>query len=320
MRKEKVTNPKILRLRLKKMDLASLKYRNKFLDNKTGLYKKKYTERRSCPVCNSNNKTRIFQKEGGFFVKCNKCTMVYLDPVFKDRELIKYYKNNIPIQSAACVMGNDFYDTIYNSGLKIIQKHIKSKNKKILDVGCCSGMFLDIAKKKGWLTYGTELNKKEYIMAKKNHVVWSDDLEEIDFNEKFDAVTFWDVFEHLKKPTKVLKFIRKILKKNGVIFLQIPNSNSLAAKILREKCNMFDPIEHVNLYNKDALKLLSKKHKLKILEMVSVIDELNVIKNYLNYEHPYLGSQRKFKEMKFLNTQNIHMSYSGYKLQVLISL
>ena len=83
---------------------------------------------------------------------------------------------------------------------------------------------------------------------------------------------------------------------------------------------MFDPIEHVNLYNKDALKLLSKKHKLKILEMVSVIDELNVIKNYLNYEHPYLGSQTKFKEMKFLNTQNIHTSYLGYKLQVLISL
>ena len=108
MKKEKVTNPKILRLRLKKLDLASLKYRNKFLDNKTGLYKKKYTERRSCPVCNSNNKIRIFQKEGGFFVKCNKCTMVYLDPVFKDKELIKYYKNNIPIQSAACVMGNDF--------------------------------------------------------------------------------------------------------------------------------------------------------------------------------------------------------------------
>ena len=40
-------------------------------------------------------KIRIFQKEGGFFVKCNKCTMVYLDPVFKDKELIKYYKNNI---------------------------------------------------------------------------------------------------------------------------------------------------------------------------------------------------------------------------------
>ena len=40
--------------------------------------------------------------------------------------------------------------------------------------------------------------------------------------------------------------------------------------------------------------------------MVSVIDELNVIKNYLNYEHPYLGSQTKFKEMKFLNTQYSH--------------
>ena len=39
--------------------------------------------------------------------------------------------------------------------------------------------------------------------------------------------------------------------------------------------------------------------------MVSVIDELNVIKIILIMS-THFGSQTKFKEMKFLNTQNIH--------------
>ena len=66
----------------------------------------------------------------------------------------------------------------------------------------------------------------------------------------------WDVFEHIKDPHKILKEIKKKLVKNGLIFMQIPSSDSIAAKILREKCNMFDPIEHVNLYNLNSLRKL----------------------------------------------------------------
>ena len=48
------------------MDLASLKYRNKFLDNKN-VQEKIYREKILSSL-DSNTKTRIFQKEGGFFV------------------------------------------------------------------------------------------------------------------------------------------------------------------------------------------------------------------------------------------------------------
>ena len=52
----------------------------------------------------------------------------------------------------------------------------------------------------------------------------------------------WDVFEHIKNPHKILSEIKKRLNKKGLIFIQIPNSDSIAAKVLREKCNMFDPM------------------------------------------------------------------------------
>tara|TARA_B100001123_G_C15193745_1_gene980515 strand:+ start:347 stop:1306 length:960 start_codon:yes stop_codon:yes gene_type:complete len=316
MKKLKISDPKKLRTKMKSLDISATNYRNQFINKKSKLYRSEYTEKRNCPACKSNNYLKIFKKEGGIFVKCLNCTMVYLNPVFKDKELIKYYENNVTVQSVACVMGKKFYQSIYGSGLKLIESF--SKKGKMLDVGCCSGMFLDVAKKKGWSTYGTEINKIEYKMAAKNHTVWKHDLEKIHFKEKFDAVTFWDVFEHIKHPYKTLKNVDKILNKNGVIFLQVPNSNSLAAKILREKCNMFDPIEHVNLYNTIALEHISKISKFKILKINSVIDEINVIKNYLNYEDAYLGSQNKLRPLNFINIKNIHKNFMGYKLQVIL--
>ena len=73
-----------------------------------------------------------------------------------------------------------------------------------------------------------------------------------------------------------------------MIFIQIPNSDSIAAKVLREKCNMFDPIEHVNLYNLSALKTLL----LQILNFKYKICNwwIGSGKNYLNYDDPYSGN------------------------------
>ena len=41
------------------------RYRLSFINKKTGFYYSNFTEKRNCPVCNSNKKIKIFQKEGG---------------------------------------------------------------------------------------------------------------------------------------------------------------------------------------------------------------------------------------------------------------
>ena len=186
---------------------------------------------------------------------------------------------------------------------------------------CCSGgFFLDLAKKKNWKTHGIEINKNEYLIAsKKKHIVWNKEISKLNIKEKFDVVTLWDVFEHIKDPHKILKEIKKKLVKNGLIFMQIPSSDSIAAKILREKCNMFDPIEHVNLYNLNSLRKLFSITKFKIIFIKSVIDEASVVKNFLNYDDPYLGNFKSSKKINFLSPKLIHKNFQGYKLQILIS-
>ena len=79
----------------------------------------------------------------------------------------------------------------------------------MLDIGCSSASFLDLAKNRSFKTYGIELNKSEFEVAnKKGHRVYNDLLKNINFDTKFNVVTLWDVFEHIKDGENCLKEIK----------------------------------------------------------------------------------------------------------------
>jgi len=298
----------------------SIENHKKYIDSTTGLFFDKYTKHRTCPVCSSENELNIFSKEGGTYVKCQNCTMVYLNPVFKDDAIVEYYQTNHTEQAELVESDtDDFYINIYSEGLNDIQ-NATSNISSILDIGCSSGTFLDLAKKRELKTFGIELNKAEYEFANnKGHKVFNELLEKIDFDTKFDAITMWDVFEHIIDGEFYLHQMKSLLNEDGVIFLQIPSSDSLAAKILQEHCNMYDGLEHVNLYGVETIKKLATKCNLEVLSLKTVISEIGVINNYLSYENPYLGNTTN-KEFvtNLIDEKKIHETLQGYKLQVVL--
>ena len=284
---------------------------------KNSFYKKKFLEKRNCPLCNSKRKSTLFKKRGGIYTKCKQCELVYLDPVFKDRELSEYYQNLHDAQSVVTKNESTFYKKIYTIGLKSIENVIKKGI--ILDIGCSSGYFLDIAKSRGWTTFGIELGKKEAKIAKSFHKVFEKDIQHLDKSQKFDVITMWDVIEHIKNGNKSLKYMRERLRKNGLIFFQTPNVNSLAARILQEKCNVFDGLEHVNLYDETTMRLLAQRNGFRIIHYKSVISEIPIISNYLDYSHPYLGESKFGKSvLGLINEKKLHKNLLGYKMQVIL--
>jgi len=292
-------------------------YRRSFIDPSTGLVAVKYTEHRACPVCEAASDRRIFVKNGGTYVKCGACGMVYLNPVFTDNALRTYYENNTSVQASAHVNESEFYRSIYSKGLHSAEKFAKAGS--ILDIGCSSGFFLDIAKVSGWQTYGIELNRSEIQIAReKGHKVWSTAIEEIRFDTKLNVITMWDVFEHIKAGRQYLQSLKNLLDNNGLVFLQIPSAASLAARVLQERCNMFDGIEHVNLYTPRTISVLCEKAGFEILHFETVIDELQVLKKYLDYEDPYFGDRDVGSDIAFLTGDLIHEARLGYKMQIVI--
>lgn len=317
MKTETTDAKKLHKARAFSYDLAD-KYVQLFINPKTGRFYDKHVRMRNCPVCGSKKSHVIFFKDGGDYVKCEKCTMIYPNPVFKESSLKEFYQIVDSGQAKITESESDFYTEIYSKGLSATTKYVKGG--KLLDVGCGSGFFLDIAKKKKWATTGVELSPTDVTIARSHgHEIYTDLIEDITFKEKFDVITLWDVFEHIVEGHPYLKRLSKLLTKDGVIFMQIPNSGSLAARIMREKCNMFHTLGHVSLYNPQTIELMAQKSGFKIVHMETVISEIAVMNNFLNYEHPYFGSEPSPKKLLGLMTaEDLHAQKLGYKMQIVM--
>ncbi len=293
---------------------------SRFINKATGRFEDEYVEQRNCPVCDSNKSEFLFLKAGGTHVKCASCGMIYLNPVFTDEALTRFYQDNHTGQSDMVDDDVEFYSAIYNQGLDLV----KLRNPgivNVLDYGCSGGFFLDVAKKSGVENcFGMELNKIEADISKsKGHRIHNGLLESNPFIEKFDLITLWDVFEHIKDGKSYLTKFRDLLAEHGLLFLQVPNAMSLAARIMQEHSNMYDGLEHVNLYAPDTLKLVAEQAGFEVVEMQTIIPEMNVLNNYLNYENGYTGTQDATNNLLGVVTEEqLHKNLLGYKIQAVL--
>lgn len=319
---KKTLTTRELHLERKTMWDNSMANHEKYMDINTGLFQDQLLEDRNCPTCGSKNHAHLFFKSGGTYVRCIDCEMVFLNPVFKNEALETYYRNNHDLQSAIVAQDFSFYRELYTKGLSGFQKlysHIP--NPKILDIGCSAGGFLNIAKEFGWNTFGLEFNQQEAKVSRQNqHEVFEMDLGSFIKTSqiKFNAITLWDVFEHIKNGVDLLEQARTVLDSGGGVFIQSPTPTALAARMLQAKCNMFDGLEHVNLYTYENINYIAQKTGFEIHSHCTVISEKGVINNYLDYQDPYLGNTKASLINEVVTDDYILNNQLGYKFQIFL--
>ncbi len=97
--------------------------------------------------------------------------------------------------------------------------------RRILDVGCGRGAFLDLAKANGCETFGTELNRPAVEAARaRGHEIVVGYLDDVPVaSGKFDFIALFQVIEHVPAPISVISKARDMLEKGGRIFVAVPN-------------------------------------------------------------------------------------------------
>jgi len=138
----------------------------------------------------------------------------------------------------------------------------KTISAKLLDIGCGNGDFIWLAQKRGWSVQGIELSQTavNFAVQMRNLDVKLGAPDQLPFAENsYDVVTLLDVLEHLSNPAKVLKEIYRVLKPEGTLIVQVPNTpfqifKARAQKIKngRKATTMATPL-HLNHF--DALSL-----------------------------------------------------------------
>lgn len=122
----------------------------------------------------------------------------------------------------------------YNGILVQLEKGIKlSKNYKILEIGSVPGQLTSFLKIKGFEIASVDIEPEriEEIFNKYNIENFKVDIEKELLpipDESFDIILFNEVFEHLHiNPLKVLQEINRVLTKNGILLMSVPNINPL---------------------------------------------------------------------------------------------
>jgi 2-polyprenyl-6-hydroxyphenyl methylase/3-demethylubiquinone-9 3-methyltransferase len=155
----------------------------------------------------------------------------YLDPVEKisdqidASQLTKEEESYIETQLHANL--NKF-----KNQANILAKHLSLKDAEVLDIGCGGGLFLSLLKQRGAQVIGIELSDSRAQYAKTKHGLHigkhpiESDFWQSGYTQHFDAVTLWDVIEHVNYPLQTLRSAVNVLKPGGLLLIDTPCRDS----------------------------------------------------------------------------------------------
>jgi SAM-dependent methyltransferase len=118
------------------------------------------------------------------------------------------------------------------------------QGRRLLDFGCGTGLFLDIAHERGFEAYGVDLSPDSVEVARSRpsgrraFVGAPEDVPEIAAGG-FDVITLWSVLAHLPRPVDELGRLRALLAPDGVLLILTVNANSLLLKARLERWGGF---------------------------------------------------------------------------------
>jgi 2-polyprenyl-3-methyl-5-hydroxy-6-metoxy-1,4-benzoquinol methylase len=139
----------------------------------------------------------------------------------------------------------------------------------LLDVGCGTGTFLQVARRRGWEVVGTELSHHGADTATKDgfrvHTgeVWEAGLPP----DMFDVVSCWHVIEHVTDPRRFLTECYRVMRPGGTLVLATPNLDDRifrAAYLLARgrRVRLFEPGErelHLFFFSASTLERLARE-------------------------------------------------------------
>lgn len=233
-----------------------------------------YWEGRKCPVCENENAEVELQSNLLQFFRCTKCRLLFQSPVLKDH-----------------VFQNDEYgfSKIFKAYWDMVIRHTPNRYKKpypgkapilcdiwplkrggnLLDVGCSTGKFLSQAAF-FYNAEGLEINPDTRDIAAKRglyvHNCFLSELARIRSNY-YDVITFNQLLYCIRRPKEEFISAYKLLKKDGVLYINTPNADSIAMSYYKEEHCHVAGAQNMNIFSPDTFYYIAKDLGFRIIAM-----------------------------------------------------
>ncbi|MDP2653239.1 MAG: class I SAM-dependent methyltransferase [Candidatus Omnitrophota bacterium] len=239
----------------------------------------------SCPICGPGTPFRVrypekFDRSSLAFVarktpdhthfrivQCNNCGLVYSNPILPEEDIRGLYRRSAFIHEEQ--LGNMLRDY-----LEQFEEILPLMNKEnLLEVGCSSGFFLDAARRSGFENVrGVELSVEAVANAPESvrGSIVNDEFRTGIFPPgHFDAVCFFQVFDHVIDPNRFLQTAHHYLKPGGTLLAVHHDIRALMPSVLGARASTYD-ISHIHLWDKSTMRKILEKNGFRVRSIRNV--------------------------------------------------
>ena len=193
-----------------------------------------------CPICHAANARLRYRLTRFSIFDCGACGQTFLDPLPSPEEIERLFRALYTSGDCDLPELKGYYDFCYDDSptnplvqgyerwLGALERHRPPGT--MLDVGCGTGLFLVVARRRGWQVSGIDANAEATAYARDHFglEVRTGEFTAFESNGRgFDAITMWDIIEHARDPLGLLGSARRALAPGGVVALSTPNRRSM---------------------------------------------------------------------------------------------
>jgi 2-polyprenyl-3-methyl-5-hydroxy-6-metoxy-1,4-benzoquinol methylase len=238
--------------------------------------------RKECAWCGCEELTEVYKIFHKSIMKCSSCSLMqtYPQPNLEELSTIysqEYYSNPKLLEpQSKKVYGYSNYVSErlikqygYQNILKNIFQYLEKKkitNRKLLEIGCGYGFFLDASFDFGFAPEGIEFSEHaiNYIKNRYAFPVYhtGTPIPDIFGSNTFGSVALFDTIEHLQNPFQTLEEIYEILIPGGILIISTMDSISFMSRLLGKRLEDFRRVnEHLFFFDRKTIeKILTKKN------------------------------------------------------------
>jgi 2-polyprenyl-3-methyl-5-hydroxy-6-metoxy-1,4-benzoquinol methylase len=191
-------------------------------------------------------------------VECLNCGLVYANPRFDSGEMLAKYE---AVEDPLYVEEREGRVLTFERHLRPLEKIAPpGDGRRLLDVGCHVGVFVEIAARHGWDAWGVEPSHWAAVQAQQAGLqVVEGTMDTAGFDDAFfDVITLWDVIEHLEQPSAEVSQAFRLLKPGGMLVAHTMDLDSLFARLMGRRWPWLMEM-HLYYFTRRTLALLMEK-------------------------------------------------------------